>query len=488
MHKLSILDASFLYFESEHMPMNIGAVEHFEIPPERRDTFYEDLLQYMQHVVERVPFMKEKLKHTPLGMDQPVWVSDPDFTLENHVQKLKLSAPGTTQQLETLVAELHEKPLDRARPLWMYYWIDGLESESEGSAGAGVLYSKYHHACMDGMAAQLILNTTLSPSPERLTPQAQHPSTAESPAPENLALLRDAANNLMRKPLGSNHPLKEQLNSALKLSRRILKGKSGLGAFAVTAPRTPFNRAISSKRTWAGCSLPLDIMKEVGRTQKASVNDVLMTVVAGALRRYLIREGALPGRTLTAGVPVSLRATGDSSMSNHVTMLLCALGTQEKHPLKRMQLIRESMLTGKDLLDDVSGLMLEDAHIPGLPNLLKNTAVMYDRLKLADFFGPVMNVVISNVRGPSVPMFLDGARMLSHYPVSIPGHSVAVNFTVQSYLDRLDMGITACAKVLPNIDTLRQDILRSWQELFTIWQQEEPGSPSESRQSLAQKV
>jgi len=324
MHKLSILDASFLYFESDHMPMNIGAVEHFQVPPERREGFYQELLRYLADVVDCVPFMREKLKATPLGMDQPVWIPDPDFDLTDHIERIQLDPPGSLGQLEERVAELHEHPLDRRKPLWKYFWIEGLED------GNCALYSKYHHACMDGMGAQLILNTTLSDSPERFPAHKKLSLTEEASRPRGLALLQDAATNFLRKPLDSNHPLREQLASARKLSRRLLSGAQGLGAFVANAPRTPFNRAISSKRSWACCSIPLAEMKRIGQAQGASVNDVLMTVVAGALRRYLIREGALPGRSLIAGVPVSLRSSDDSTTSNRVTMLLCA-----RYPGKR---------------------------------------------------------------------------------------------------------------------------------------------------------
>jgi WS/DGAT/MGAT family acyltransferase len=212
----------------------------------------------------------------------------------------------------------------------------------------------------------------------------------------------------------------------------------------------------------------LSQLKAVGKAHGCTVNDVFMAVCAGGLRKYLGDLDELPPESLIAGVPVSGREVGDLSMSNQVAMLLCSLETQQHDAHARLIAIHESARNGKAIAAATSRVMPRDMHVPGLPWLFRSTMTSMESLRLGDPLPVPINVVISNVPGPRRAVFIHGARMLTHYPVSAPAHGTALNITVQSYQDRLDFGLTACRDALPDGWKLRDDMLLAWRELKTL--------------------
>jgi hypothetical protein len=418
MDKLKILDASFLYAETANTPMHVAGLQHFELPPGAGEDFFEMLRAYLAERVHLIPFMTRCLKSTPLGMDHPVWIRDEDFEIDRHVRRIRVSTPGTPRQLEQVVARLHEEPLDRSRPLWQFWFVDGLED------GSVALYSKYHHACIDGMAGQAIIDILFNEDAS-IPPVGELP-TRDDEDPGLFALLWDAARNAGMQPV------------------RTVRGLPDL------------------------VPLSLRDVKAVGRAHDCKVNDVFMAVCAGALARYLDERGELPERPLIAGAPVSLRAAGDASMSNQVSMLLTSLETQRSDPLERLLAIRDSALRGKAVVSSLGGTGLDELAILGLPAAFRSLVALADRLRLGDYLPVPINLVISNVPGPRREVFLAGARMRSHYPVSIPAHGNALNITVQSYLDRMDFSLTACLDTLPDADRLRDFMLDAFEELRAL--------------------
>jgi len=456
MNKLTFTDAAFLYAETPSTPMNIAAVQHLELPPGREATYFDDLKAYIESRAELITFMTRKLADTPYGLDHPVWVKDPDFDVDNHVKRTRLPEPGTPDILERVVARLHETPLDRSRPLWQYWLIEGLES------GHVAWYTKYHHACIDGMAGQAIMDILFTDRPE-IPPAPPSVSANPADAPSALDLLWEAARNTTAQSVHLARQFPEMTQAAWNLGRRAAAGN--LGALAQRAPRTRFNGLVGPYRTVAFGSLPLGAVKALGRTRHCKANDVFMAVCAGAIARYLDERGEAPDRPLIAGAPISLREVGDQTMSNQVSMLLTSLETTTPDPLERMCAIRESTRLGKEVVADLAGAMVPELSLPGLPLTFRNTVALWERLRLPDVMPPPLNLVISNVPGPRRPMYLNGARLLTHYPVSIPAHGCAVNITLQSYQDRMDFSITACLDALPDADRLRDLIIGAWNEL-----------------------
>jgi WS/DGAT/MGAT family acyltransferase len=471
MQKLGLTDASFLYFETASTPMNIASVQLLDVP---HADFFDELVGYLAARVRRVPFMTKRLRSTPFGLDEPVWVDDPDFDIRNHVKREKLPKPGTWRQLETIVARLHETAFDRARSLWCFYYIEGLDT------GQVAWYCKYHHACIDGMAGQAIIDILFSRDPKTDPPAAKPEPTPSSP--DAVELLFDAARNLIAQTLSMGKRLEARTRSMTKLAERWRAGEAGLGAMLGAAPRTPFNAAVSPYRTWAAASLPLGEIRTLAKTQRASVNDVLMAICGGGMRRYLERKHALPDKPLRAGVPVSLRQPGDASMRNQVTMLFATLATDIIDPLARLAAVKASVDVGKGVVEDSRGFDVSDMHIPGLGAFGFGAARLMESWRVANFVDPFVNVVISNVRGPAHTMYLHGAKMCSHFPVSIPAHGVAMNVTVQSYGDRLDLGVTACLEAVPDVAHLRDDLVAAWEELSAASRATQPqAAPTRSR-------
>ncbi|NJN51688.1 MAG: wax ester/triacylglycerol synthase family O-acyltransferase [Gammaproteobacteria bacterium] len=465
MHKLGFLDATFLYAETRSAPMNIGAVQLLELPAGvSAGPFFEELRRFVGRRVGQIPFMTRRLKQTPLMLDQPVWIGAQDFDVARHVQRVVLPSPGTKRQLEATVARLHETPLDRHHPLWTFYYIEGLDSAfaAKGRTVVG-WYCKYHHACIDGMAGQGIIDVLFSEAPHVASPIL--PTPPPELEPTSADLLVDAGRNVLARSLTLAGQAAEQWRAWSALSQRVMGGVQTLGAIAEQAPRTPFNVAVGPYRAWSMATLPLGTMRALAKSLHVTLNDIVLATCSAGLRTYLARAGGLPDASLIAGVPVSLRERGDKDMRNRVGMMLASLASDVADPLARLMAIKQSTRVGKSLLAETRALQVEDVHVPGLPLWMAGVAQTMERLKLANFFGGAMNVVISNVMGPVRTKYLNGARMLTHYPVSIPAHGAAVNLTVQSYVDRLDLGVTGCLDALPDPDTLRDDIVEGWLEL-----------------------
>ncbi len=463
MHKLGFLDAAFLYAETPSAPMNIASLQLLELPSYTdAAAYFESLKPYVAARLGPIPFMTQRLKATPFMLDQPVWVSAPDFDIDRHVKRVTLPSPGSARQLEKMVARLHETPFDRSHPLWSFHLIDGLDPQVFGAGVVG-WYCKYHHACIDGMAGQGIIEMLFSESLDQLPPEREPPKPEREPS--LLDLLFDAGKNAFGRSVSLAGQSKQRWDALVQLSKRMMEGAEGLGAFAEPAPNTPFNVAVGPYRSWAMASLPLNDVRAVAKSRHASLNDAVMAVCAAGLRTYLLRREALPERPLIAGVPVSLRKPGDTAMCNRVSMLLASLATDTADPLMQLDQIKRSTRVGKTLLMETRALQVEDVHVPGLPYWISNAAYAMERLKLADMVPAGPNVVISNVMGPLRTKYLNRARMLSHFPVSIPAHGAAVNLTVQSYVDRIDLGVTGCLDALPDPQALRDDIVAGWHAL-----------------------
>jgi WS/DGAT/MGAT family acyltransferase len=233
----------------------------------------------------------------------------------------------------------------------------------------------------------------------------------------------------------------------------------------IIAPKTIFNVAIGPERTYAARSVSLGAAKKAAKANGATLNDVVMSACGGALRRYLAQRKALPPRSLIAAVPVSLRAPGNTDMTNQVSMMTCPIGTHIGDPIARLKAVQRSSSVSKGFLSKIKDVIPQDFTFLGAPVILSGFANLFSRLKAADYMPPVVNVLISNVPGPPVALYCASAKVSALYPVSIPAHGGALNITVQSYVDHLDFAITACAKAVPDVDVLADLIVEAFDEL-----------------------
>ncbi|MGE0622707.1 MAG: wax ester/triacylglycerol synthase family O-acyltransferase [Pseudomonadales bacterium] len=482
MNKLGALDAGFLYNETSRSPQHIASVQILELPQGRDGKqFLNDLKALLKERIHLVPYFTNRVQFVPFNLDHPVWVRDPGFDIDNHVHTRAVAAPGDQAALEKAVAALHETRLDRSRPLWDLWVLTGLEG------GRIALYNRAHHACLDGMAGQAMIETIMDISPEpRLVEPAQPSFTNRADRQTLSALFTGAVENFARYQAKQPLAAMGALETAARLFRRAFDPRKGFGALAERAPTTAFNRAVSPKRTWAVGELPLVSVKAIARVTHTKINDVFLAVCSGGLRRYLARRGALPSASMIAGCPVSLRQPGDTKANNQVTMMMVSLATDDADPAERLQRIARSSRTAKGFTEDVAPSYDADVALPGLPGALTTGMRLAEMSGAANLPGLALpcNVVVSNVPGPQVQLYACGAKMLTHYPVSIPAHTQAVNITVQSYNGALYFGVTACASALPDADVLREDMLAAFEELRALYDLPSVTGAMQQRQAL----
>ena len=441
------LDALFLYLESPETPMHVGSTHLFEPPAGPHGDFAAAVRAHLAGRLERADVLTRRLAPMPLGLANPAWVRADAIDLEHHVRRARLPPPGTPEQFHELVGSLHARLLDRSRPLWEMVVVEGLR---DGRIG---FYAKVHHAGLDGQAgvalAQAIYDVTARHGAAPAAPPAALRG-GEPPGAIRVAAagLRHNAAQLLE--LGARLP-----GLARVLGSAVLPGSPGAGLGALLgggdllAPRTPLNVAVSRRRAFATASVPIARARAIAQAHEASLNDVVLAACGDALRGWLEARGALPDRPLLAAVPVSLRRAGDAQSNTQAMMARMPLATDVADPLERLRRIRDASSRLKGALREVRGAVPTEFPSVGLPWLGGALAAIWGRSRLADRLPPLANLVVSNVPGPTQPLYLLGARMLTYWPVSIPFHSMALNVTVQSYAGSLDFGLVACRRAVP---------------------------------------
>jgi len=449
MDHLSGTDASFLHFETPETPMHVGSLMVLELPPGYAGDYYEDVKAMIARRLHLASVLTRKLAPMPFELADPVWIEDEDIDLDYHVRSLVLRRPGSQAQLHQLVARLHSSLLDRSRPLWEMYVIEGLED------GGVAFYSKAHHSGVDGKAgAELakVLYDTTAQMREVPPPRRQYRERRGGGYQLGVAeLLQGALDNsaLQYRKLAKMLPTAVRALSAASgvlASQRTAKGERPLTLGM--APKTIFNDSITNQRSYSTLTVPLGDLKALGKRVGGTVNTIVMATCSEALRRFLKERNLLPKQALVAGVPVSLRAEGDDSMNNQVSMVRVDLATDIDDPVERFKAIHASSEAAKAVVRELRPVLGVDIPMTGSPWLLTSLASLYGRSKLARRLPAMANVMISNVPGPPVTLYVAGARMTHFYPVSIPYHGSALNITVQSYAGHLDVGLTACRRIL----------------------------------------
>lgn len=460
MQKLGAIDANFLYTETEMMPNHVGSVQYFQLPEDvNEDEFIVGLKGFLDTRKHLVAYMTRKLKQTPGNFDHPVWVKDHNFDINNHVVEVPVPAPGERAEVEATISEITSELMDREKPLWMLHVLTGLPDNQVA------YYFQTHHSAIDGVSGQIAIMTLCDETPDH--PAVVQPEeTASLEDDDSMAeLFQQSFQNMMNYQLGAASRMMGSMDASRRLMARMIDPSREMGAYARQAERTRFNHSIEKARSWASGEFSVDEIKKLGKPLGCTINDVVMAICAGGLRRYLKRAGELPSEGLIAGCPVSLRKPGDTNYGNQVTMMNVDLNTQEINPLMRLMEIHHSAIVAKEVTADLSAAMDFNTSILGLPAMVTAMTAASERTHLADLINGPINLVISNVPGPRNTLYSNGAKMLSHHPVSIPAHGVGLNITVQSYDGTMFLGVTACKKVLPDADRLRDDMLEAFAEL-----------------------
>ncbi len=479
MKQLSGLDASFLYMETPQMPMHVGALHLFEMPASYKGDFVADMRKHMAARLPLAPALRRKLAWMPFNLANPVWI-DAMVDLDDHIVPIKLKKGGGMAELEAKVGELHPKLLDRDKPLWKFYLFEGLAPGPNKEKRYG-MYTQLHHAAVDGQAAVALAAAILDVSPEardikvKDKPRNLHIGMAQMLSGVFANQLNQYANIVKGLPttmgaLGT--VVKQGAGGVTTAAMAKVRGDGPKAENSVSlglAPRTKLNASVSATRAFASASLPMAELKALRRAHDATLNDVVLMVCSGALRRYFLDHGPLPRKSLVAAVPVSTRAAGDTSSNNQASMTVVNLGTHIADPMKRLLYVKAATAAMKaTTIGSVKSLMPIDFPSLGVPWLMSAVSSVYGRAKMADRIPPVANVAISNVPGPAFPLYMAGAKMLVNCPTSIVVHGVALNITVQSYNESLDFGIIACGKAMPDVAELAAHVHEEFEALKAL--------------------
>ncbi|BEP59837.1 wax ester/triacylglycerol synthase family O-acyltransferase [Variovorax sp. V213] len=470
MKHLSGLDATFLHLETPEMPMHVGSLNVLDLPKGYEGDFYEDAKQFMASRIHLADVFTRKLALMPFDMTNPVWVDDGDIDIDYHVRHITLPKPGTNRQLQQYVARLHSTLIDRSRPMWEFFIIDGLKS------GQVALYTKVHHAGIDGQAGVALGKAIfdLEPTGRVVKPPRARPRSSGyqlGMAELATAALRNTAQQYVK--LFKMAPAIARALGGLAKPDEKAAEKAAASApkkFNLFAPRTSLNVSITNQRTFAGRTISLAETKHIAKHFGVSLNDVVMATVAGALRHYLADNNELPAKPLVAGVPVSLREAGDETANNQASMILVSLATDITDPVQRLKAINASSTSSKSTMNRFKAVILDDFPTFAAPWLVSGIASMVGRSGLVNLLPPAANVAISNVAGAPFPMYFAGALVTSYYPVSIASHGTALNVTVQSYNGRMDYGLIACRRAVPDITEIGDYLLAEHQLLMSLTQ------------------
>lgn len=449
MQQLSGLDNSFLSMETSTMYGHVTSLAIFE--PDAALTF-EAVKELVASRIHLVPPFRRRLVDVPLGLDHPYWIEDPHFDLDFHIRRIAVPPPGDEYQLAELSARIAARHLDRARPLWEMYIIEGLEG------GYTAELTKIHHACIDGVSGAEILGVLLdierTPAP---TPAPEVPWRPEN-APSPFEMLGRGMLGVLSKP-----------RVGLRVARKTLRnGPALMRNFGVTiapprpaqllsrpsepTPPTPFSGTITPHRRFAFGSLPMSDVKAVKNALGGTVNDVVMTMCAGAIRRWLIDHNALPDAPVHAMVPVSVRTPEQvGTFGNRVSAMVAVLPTNEPDILVRFQKTHDEMTVAKEQHGAIPADILQDFAQFTPPSILGTASRVIARTKIMDRVNPPFNVVISNVPGPQFPLYSAGAKLKGIYPLSAITDGVGLNMTLMSYNGNLDFGLLADWDMVPDI-------------------------------------
>ena len=462
MQQLTGLDASFLAMETHAVFGHVGSICVLDPSTSPDPVTLDKLTHLVSDRLHLIPPFRRRLVQVPLGLDQPYWIEDGDFDIEYHVRELALPAPGDDRQLAEQAARLHARPLDRNRPLWELYLIHGLAGNRKA------IYTKVHHAAIDGVSGNDILSAVIDLDPQGRDVESPGPWRGER-QPGNLSMLARSAVSLTGHPVRAarmGYVLARSLpglatspaRPRLPVVDRLLGRDKGvvLQGGGLRAPATPFNKAISPHRRWAFCSLPLSDVKAVKNAAGGTVNDVVMALSAGALRRWLIDHDALPEAPLVAAVPVSVRTEAEKGTAgNRVSTMIAPIPTHVADPLERLHACTAAMRAAKEQHGALPATLLSDAAQFAMPALAGQAARLAARVRLLERVNP-FNLFISNVPGPNLPLYYAGCRLLGYYPLSAIADGQGLNITVMSLDGNLHFGLIADRELVPDLDVMAQ--------------------------------
>lgn len=428
--------------------MHIGGVAILE-----GSLSFEDFKSYIQARLHLVPKLTQKLVTMPMSLDRPAWIEDPDFDINLHIHRAALPAPGGWKELRYLASQQFSQTLDRDRPLWDFVFVEGLDSLPQVPQGSVALISRIHHAGFDGKSGADLMSMMYSPSPDPM-PVPPAPDRPVDQVPNQAQLISKSVYNLVSRPGKLPGLLWDAGKATFKAT--YLSKMQGIQSptLPFRAPKTPFNDVVQAERKWNSAVLDLKRVKALRKVVNgATLNDVILTICAGALRRYLLEKDALPDKPLVAMVPVSTRTEDEkNAMGNQVSAMYISLATDIEDPIKRLEKIHVNTLVGKLYQDaiDARSLMGFAELIPfGLANVASR---LYTSAALAKRHAPFFNLVITNVPGPQIPLYLAGHKLIVNMGTAPIIDGVGLMMPIFSYNGTISISPTSATNLMPDLD------------------------------------
>ncbi len=464
--QISGQDAAFLYAESSLNPMLIGTLIIVE------DSLkFEDFKAILASKLHMMPKFRQRLLNVPLNLDYPYWVDDPNFDLDLHLNRIKLPDPANWKTLRETTASVFSASLDLRRPLWSMTFIEGLDEISQIPKGSVAILAKVHHTMIDGASGVGIMGLLFDKTAEDKNKPIPAPKPYEpEPLPEELSLLLKSASKFIKDPLKVPKIAAEAASTIVqKRAKKMARGSKSLNTRSFSVPKTIFNESISPKRTWGTAILFFDRINALRKIMGVTVNDVIVNICAGAIRRYLIDREKLPSQSLVANVPISIRVKGEKqNFDNKISNMLVQIGTQIEDPLKRLEFIKEQTEMGKVRHKAVGArsLMQMAESVPfGLANLASG---LYSKYNIKELHRPPFNVTITNVPGPQTALYLKGHKTVGVFGLTPVVDGFGLIIAAFSYNGLVSITTTSDAYTMPDADKFSRYIREEANQLEKI--------------------
>lgn len=444
MERLTGLDAAFLYLENPTNHMHVAMTMVLDPSTVPGGYTFDNVKEFIRGRLHLVPPFRRRLVEVPLNLAHPVWIEDPDFDLDFHIRRIGCPSPGGRRELGEMAGQIASTPLDRSRPLWELWIIEGLKQDRIG------VVTKVHHSAIDGASgADLMVHLfdLEAEPPEQETPAEREPEHV----PTDLELLSHAAVSRIRKTIA----LPKLIGETVQAVNRVVQGRRDpekrVGAAPLSAPATSWCGSLSPNRAVGFARVPLDDVRALKTAFDCTVNDVVLGLCAGTLRSYMLERDELPEDPLVAACPVSVRTDGESSGGNKVSAMFTTLDTHLADPAERIRAIQACTVGAKEEHLAVGADMLQNWAEYAAPNTFNLASRLYSSWGLAGSHRPIHNVIISNVPGPPFPLYYAGAEMVAAYPMGPVMEGVGLNITVFSYHGSIDFGFMVDRELVPDV-------------------------------------
>ncbi len=450
---ISGMDSTFLYVETPTSPMHIGSVAVIE-----GSLDFQSFKKTIASRIHQIPKLRQRLMQVPFSIDHPYWVDDPEFNIDMHIDHIALPKPGDWKNLRRLASKIFSEPLDKSRPLWSFTFVEGLDNLSQVKPGSVAIISKIHHVAIDGIGGAGILGIMFDlgpevkeiPEPRKFTP---------APMPNELALMMKSAMSFAQKPLKFPNLLRNTVMSTVKAGFLTRAQHLDLPTAPFTAPKTPLNGIISAQRKWNTTILSLERVKKLKTIMGTTLNDVILTICAGALRRYLEEKKKLPKAPLVAMVPISTKKDKSVEGGNHLSAMLVQLATDVEDRIERLETIYDNTIKGKTYQGAMGAKSLSNIAEAVPFGIANQAARLYSRFNLSKLHKPVFNVVITNVPGPQLPIYLHGNKLHSIMGMAPIIDGMGLIITVLSYNGNITISPTSDIKSMPDLNKFSDLIL-----------------------------